>query len=51
MNSEKGASAHDLNVSVFKVERVVTSGHLFVAATSNVVSQFGRGKVGYGGDA
>ena len=38
MNPEEGVTAHDLNASVFKVERVVRNGYLFPTTIFNVLS-------------
>jgi len=51
MNPEEGMAAHDLNISVFKVERFVRSGHLLATAAFKVLAEFGWGQVGYGGNA
>ena len=43
MDPEYGVSAHDLHVSIFEVERFVTSGRSFF-------TELGWGQVGYSGD-
>ena len=45
-------SAHDLYISIFQVECLVASENPFVAGLSGrVLVKFGRGQVGYGGNA
>jgi len=51
VDTENCLPAHDLDISIFQVERLVANQDPFATVLSDILVEFGRSQVGYGGDA